>query len=693
VNVLFRPEFLRRCVGAYLLCSAFSLSIADEIETPDQHHDIEEITVRATALARTVEQLAQPTAVLRGDELARKIAPSIGESLSKELGLSSTYFGPVASRPVIRGQFGERVRVLSNGLDSLDASALSEDHQTSVEGILAQRVEIVRGPATLLYGSGASGGLVNVVDNRIIEESPEQAVSGAIALNAADATGELAGAGWVAFGNERVGVHLDYFRRDTQDVDIPGYAESWRLRALEAEEAEGEEGEEARGTIENSDSSTDGGALGLSLLGDRGFLGVSVSTFDSNYGVPGGHGHEEEPGEEEEPPVRIGLQQTRIDLRGLYSIDRFIDEVHLRFAQNDYEHTEFEGGEIGTVFETDGTDTRIELTHKPANKFEGAFGVQFKRIDFNAIGEEAYVPASVTERTSLFAFEEFAATDRFAVQGSVRVEDQSIDGATLSTAYDDTAFSVSLGAVWGLSDSLTLSAHYSQSERHPNSTELYADGAHVAIQRYERGSVTLGNGILEKEKSGNLDLTLRGNTERIDWTVTAFINEIDDYVVLTPTADVEDGFQVFEYEQEDADLYGFEAEARIELMDTDRGHIHTRLFSDYVVGEERGSGEYLPRLPPLRYGVGLHYTIDQVEMIVDATLHEKQSKTAANELPSDSYTLIGAELSYDVPDRSVFLFVKGSNLGNADARQHSSPLKELLPLPGRSLHVGVRVEF
>lgn len=692
MNTTLRPGFLGRCIGAYLLTAAFALSMADEIDPPDQHHDIEEITVRATALARTVEQLAQPTAVLRGDELARKIAPSIGESLSKELGLSSTYYGPVASRPVIRGQFGERVRVLANGLDSLDASALSEDHQTSVEGILAQRVEIVRGPATLLYGSGASGGLVNVVDNRIIEEPLGRPVSGAIAFNGADAIGEVAGAGWVAFGNEKFGVHLDYFRRDTEDVEIPGFSESWRQRALESGAGEEDAGEEARGTIENSDSSSDGAAVGVSMLGDKGFVGVSLSTFDSNYGVPGVHAEVEAPGEEE-PPVSIGLEQTRFDLRAEYSIDRVIEKVRLRFAQNDYEHTEFEGDETGTIFETDGSDARVELTHRPLRKFEGAFGGQFKRIDFNAIGDEAYVPASVTERTSLFAFEEFAVNERFAIQGSVRVEEQTIDGRSLALAYDESAFSLSLGAVWGLSDRLTLSAHYSQSERHPNSTELYADGPHVAVQRFERGAVTLGNGILDKETADNLDLTLRGNTERIDWTVTAFVNEIDDYVVLTPTAEVEDGFQVFEYEQEDADLYGFEAEARFELMDTQRGHVHSRIFSDYVFGEERRSGDYLPRLPPLRYGIGVHYTIDQVEMSVDATFYEKQSKTASNELPSDSYTLIGAELSYDVPDRSVFLFIKGSNLGDVDARQHSSPLKEMLPLPGRSLHAGVRVEF
>ena len=665
---------------------------AQERESVDEHHNIEEIVVAATPLRRTVEQLAQPTAVLSGDELARKIAPSLGETLSQELGLSSTYFGPVASRPVIRGQFGERVLVLNNGLDSLDASALSEDHQTSVEGILAERVEIVRGPATLLYGSGASAGLVNIVDNRIIEQPLEQPLGGAVALSAADATGEVAGAGWLAFGNDQIAVHVDAFRRETDDVDIPGFAESRLLRALEEAEGELEEEEESRGSIENSDSETSGGALGVSLTGQDGFLGISVSVFDSDYGIPGGHHEEEEGGapgeEEEEEVVRIDLEQTRFDIKGEYHFDSLIEHVRFRAAVNDYEHTEFEGGEVGTVFETQGTDLRAEFKHRSIGSAEGVFGVQYQNSDFDAVGDEAYVPPSDTERLSLFVFEEIALSPDFALQGSFRVENQTIDVGTGAVDYDETGFGASIGGIATLSDELTLSAHYSVSERHPTSTELYAEGPHVAVQRFERGSVTLGNGILGTELSKNLDLTLRGNTDKVDWTLTAFVNNVDDYIILSPTAEVEDGFQVFEYGQADAELYGFEAEVRVELLDTAKGHLHGRLFSDYVHAEQERSGDYLPRVPPLRYGAAVHYTLEDLEFSADVTAHERQSKTAANELPSDSYTLLGAQVSYGLPENGLFVFLRGSNLGDTDARQHASPLKDLVPLPGRSVHLG-----
>ena len=595
------------------------------------------------------------------------------------------------------------MRVLNNGLDSLDASALSEDHQTSVESLFAERIEIVRGPATLLYGSGSSGGLINVIDNRVVREPLSKPVSGAVALGLADATGEVSGAGWIEFGNERVAVHADVFRRETDDVDIPGFAESRLLRALEeAEEEEGEEHgeeEEARGTIENSDSTTEGGALSLSFTGDNGYVGLSFTAFNSDYGIPGGHGHEEEEEgeehgeeEEEEEIVTIDLEQQRFDLSGEYNFDGIFERVRFRAAFNDYEHTEFEGDEVGTVFETDGTDLRVELAHRPAGRLEGVFGFQYQRNDFSAVGDEAYVPPSDTERTSIFVFEEFKVSDAFALQGSARIENQTINVGG-APDYDETGFGASIGAVFNLSDELTLSAHFSHSERHPTAAELYADGPHVAVQRFELGSVTLGNGILEKETSNNLDLTLRGNTERVDWTVTAFVNNVDDYVILTPTADEDDGFQVFEYGQADAEFYGFEAEARIELLDSDSGHLHARVFSDYVFAEQARSGEYLPRVPPLRFGAGIHYTLDNLELSADVTQHEEQTKVATNELPTDSYALIGAQVSYAMPENNMFFFVRGSNLGDQDARQHASPLKDTVPLPGRAVHAGFRFEF
>ena len=226
------------CLAVGVTAAAAS-AFADD-NTTDEHHQLEEIVVTATPLRRTVETLAQPTAVLSGDALARKQAASIGETIANELGVSATYFGPVASRPVIRGQFGERVDVLSNGLSSLDASALSEDHAVALDNHLAERIEIVRGPATLLYGSGAAGGIVNVIDSRIHEQALDAPLSGALSLGTDSAIGKTAGALRIDAGTENIIGHLDYSRISTDNINIPGFAEGFVSVQDEAAQLVGE---------------------------------------------------------------------------------------------------------------------------------------------------------------------------------------------------------------------------------------------------------------------------------------------------------------------------------------------------------------------------------------------------------------------------------------------------------------------
>ena len=675
----------------------------------DGDHGIDQIVVTAKPLSRTVEQLAQPVSVLYGSELAMKQSTSIGETVSQEPGVSSSYFGPISSRPVIRGQYGERVRVLSNGLDSLDASALSEDHQVTVDPLLANRIEIIRGPATLLYGSGAAGGLVNVVDSRFVEAPLEKPFSVGLALGADTAVGNRDGAIRTQFGTENIAFSADYFYRSTDDIEIPGFAESAALRALEEEEHGEEEGEEehgeeeeAFGKVENTDSETSGGAVGVSIVGDRGFIGISASTFDSEYGIPGHHHHEEEEGtdpapvppiEEEEEVVRIDLEQTRVDLKGEWLAGgSLLSAIKFRAAVNDYEHVELEGAEVGTLYQTDGTDGRLEFEHT-LGSLEGSLGVQYKRTDFNAVGDEAFVPASDTKQTSLFLFEEWALSDSWVFQGSARFENQTIDGDTLAIDYDKDAFGAAIGAIWRPVDTLRVSANLSLSERHPSATELYADGAHVAVQRYERGSVTLGNGILDTEKSTNLDLTLHGDMGRWEWQITGFINSADDYVVLRPTDEVIDELQVFDFEQADVDFVGIEAELLFELIQNGNNHLHLTAFTDFVNAEEDATGDNLPQIPPMRFGLGLHGNWNQFDASIDAIFADDQTDIAPNELPTEGYTLLNASVSYAFADTDLYLFLKGTNLLDEEIRQHTSPLKDQIPLPGVSLHAGVRWEF
>ncbi len=572
---------------------------------------------------------------------------------------------------------------------------------------MAQRVEIIRGPATLLYGSGAAGGLVNVVDTRFVEEPLDRTVNGGLALSADSAVGNRDGAARVQFGDGPLAVSADYFYRSTDNIEIPGFAESKALRALEEEEheeeheeEEHEEGEEAFGSVENTDSETSGGAIGMSFVSDRGFIGASYSFFDSDYGIPGHHHHEEEepplPGEaeEEEEAVRIDLEQSRFDIKGEYELDgSVLSGIRVRAAINDYEHTELEGDETGTFFDVEGIDGRLELRHAPFGNLEGAVGVQYKSIDFNAIGDEAFVPASDTEQTSLFIFEELLLSDSWVLQGSARYEDQSISGATLTERYSEGAFGASVGAIWRPNDTFRVSANLALTERHPSAAELYADGPHVAAQRYERGSVTLGNGILDKEESTNLDLTLHGDHDRLEWSITGFINQADDYIVLNPTALEIDELQVYDYGQADVEFIGIEAEALIELLDSDSSHLHLRLFGDFVDAEEDRTGNNLPRIPPQRLGLGLHGGWNSFDASIDATFADDQTDVAENELPTEGYTLLNMSLSYAFNDPGLYIFLRGTNLLDEDIRQHTSPLKDLVPLPGRSIHAGLRFDF
>ena len=339
---------------------------------------------------------------------------------------------------------------------------------------------------------------------------------------------------------------------------------------------------------------------------------------------------------EEEEFVRIDLEQTRVDVAGEYDLDgSLLRGIRFRAAVNDYQHTELEGAETGTIYDVQGADSRIELRHAKLGALEGAVGLQYRREDFDAIGDEAFLPKSDTTSFSLFLFEELKLSDAWVLQGSARYENQSISGSALSEEYDEGAYGASLGAVWRATEDIRISANLALTERHPTVTELYADGVHVAADRYERGSVTLGNGILDKEMSTNFDLTVHGDTGRWEWTITGFVNAVDDYILLRPTALELDGFQVFDFAQANVEFTGIEAEATVEVLDTDGWHMHVRLFTDFVNAEEDSTGENLPRIPPQRFGLGLHGGWDKFDASIDAIFAYDKNDVGEKEVATE----------------------------------------------------------
>ena len=655
----------------------------------------EVVVVTATLDAATLSEIAQPVSVLMGQDLTLRMQPTLGETLAQEPGVSSTYFGPGASRPVIRGLGGDRIRVLQTGIGTADASSTSPDHAVSFDPLSADQVEVVRGPATLLYGSNAVGGVVNILDDRVPDTVPDRPLHGRLALDGATAAEERSGGLSLTGGKNLFAWHADFLKRKTDDVNIPGFAESAALRA--EEEEEGEEHEEVQGVLENSAMDNTSGSVGASLVGSRGFLGVALSGLDSLYGVPGHEEHgEEAPAEGEAAPaeeagVRVDLQQRRGDLRGEWR-DPFagFQAVRLRFGVADYEHRELEGDETGTVFTNDSWEGRLELRHRPVGAFNGSFGVQAFRREFSAIGEEAFVPPSLTRSWAVFLFEEVGRGPwRLQLGGRVERQDTESSGED-PLERDFNGYSGSAGLLWRGAQGWGAALTVARSTKLPNAEELFSNGPHLATRAFEIGDPDLG-----KEKSLGVDLSLRKRAGPVTGSVNLFLNRFDGFIFEEATGEVEDGLDVFQFAQRDAEFRGAEAEARLELFHSEPHHVDLDLMADYVRAELRDTDEPIPRIPPFRYGIGLHYDGGTWNGRVELRGVGEQDRVAAFERPTESYTLLNASLGWRAFfGRSVLeLLLRGTNLTDQEARNHVSFLKDQAPLPGRDVRLNVRLAF
>jgi len=652
--------------------------------------DLKEVVVTATPLRGSPLETAQPAIVLAGDELERSIAKSLGETLEQQLGITGTYFGPIASRPVIRGLSNQRVQVLEDSIASLDVSALSEDHGVTVDPLVARSIEVIKGPGTLLYGNAAVGGVVNVLTNRIPESRLQKPFDGALELRGDTVSEQRSGALRLDGQVGDFALHADGFRRDSDNIDIPGRALSDRL-VTQLEASDEEVPANPDGVVYGSDGKTEGWSVGGSyLIGERGYLGASATRYDANYGTPG---PESQP---DGSSVRIDMEQRRYDLSGgLEKPFTGISAIRVRTGHSDYTHTEFEpDGAAGTTFTQDGNEFRVAFDHAPLASWRGTFGAQYSAVDFRAEGEEAFIPPSTTDNLGLFLFEE-RPIGAVNLQVGVRYENQSIDPdpEVALPNYDDSSWNGSAGAVWEFSPEYTAAINYSYAERHPSATELYANGAHVALARFE-----IGDPSLTKESTNTVDLALRKYAGDVQFLVSAFYSQYGDFIYAQPTggfAGDEEPFPIVRYVAQDAQFYGAEAEVSFPLLDEDVNSLRLRLLTDYVRGKLMDGGGNLPLLPPWRVGVGLDYTRGGWQAGLDVFRYDRQSKVATNELPTDGYTMIGANVGYRLPTPggSLLLFLQGSNLANEEARRSASPVKDYAPLPGVNLLAGAKIEF
>lgn len=503
-----------------------------EIEVRPGSH-FEEVVVTASAEARDSLELATAVSSLSGQELQLRLQSSLGETLAQEPGVSSTFFGPGASRPIIRGLSGDRVRILEGGLGTGDASGVSPDHAVTTDPSQAERIEVLRGPATLLYGSSAIGGAVNVIDERIPTSRATKPIGGTVDLRGGSVDDERMGGIALNGGGGRFAWHADALARDTDDYEIPGFAHLEE----EGEAHEGEEEEEEPfGVVPNSDIDTQAGRVGASyFFGDAGFFGVSASGFDTEYGLPGGHHHEEEPvageegevhEEEEGVPVRIDMEQLRLDLLG--EITRpfgVFSGLKVRLGGTDYEHAELEGTEVGTLFRNDFLEGRFELVQRQHGRSSGSLGLQYLDRELEAIGEEAFIPKTDTEGWAVFTFQEIEAGPlRWQLGARFESQDQRPDAAEFSDTTHD-GLSGSLGPVWELGESWSLGASVARSVKLPAAEELFSNGAHVANQVFE-----IGNPDLTEEVAYGLDVSLRKSEGRLTGELTVFGQDFSDFI-------------------------------------------------------------------------------------------------------------------------------------------------------------------
>lgn len=665
---------------------------------------LDQLIVTASPLRSNSENVVQPVEVLAGEALDDRRAGTLGETLSSVLGVQTSFFGTGVGRPIIRGQEGARVQVLNEGIGSLDASTTSVDHAVSIEPFLAEQIEVLKGPATLLYGPGAIGGAVNVVDGRVPSALPDAPISGRAELRAGTVADERSAMFRLDGAAGRIAWHLDGFRRDTSDYEIPGYArhqhddEHEHEHENEHEDEHGHEEEENPfGLLPNSAVDTRGGAVGASYIGSRGFLGLAVSRYETLYGVPGHghhehaheHGHEGEDEEEEgEEQVRIDLGQTRYDLKGgLTEPFAGVESMNLRIGANNYRHVELEGDEIGTRFDNDAVEARADLVHAPIAGWRGALGVQTSRRDFSAVGEEAFVPPSLTRDIGLFLIEE-QDLDRWKFEWGLRADRVEVE-AEGHERRRFSGFSASAGALFRLNDALHFSAGFDRAERAPNAEELYSNGPHLATSAFEIGDATLSS-----ETARQIEIGAHLHAGPLSGKLSIYRNRLNDFIYLAETGEEEDGLPVRLWTQADATFRGLETELSWAVVDNASGAWNLRLSGDGV-NAKLDQGGRLPRIAPSRTTLGIDWDLGGWRASVETQRYARQDDVAAFEEPTDGFSLLNASLAYhwDVGDIGWEVYLRGNNLGNREGRMHTSVLKEVAPLPGRNLLFGLRAFF
>jgi iron complex outermembrane recepter protein len=670
---------------------------------------LDNVTITGNPLGTS--DLIAPAASYSGAALLLRSQSTLGETLDGTPGVSSTYFGPNASRPIIRGLDGDRIRILQNSGASIDASGLSFDHAVPSDPISMERIEVLRGPGALLYGGSAVGGVVNVIDNRIPREAVFDSaggVTGKADIGLATGNKEKGGGLLLETGTDRYALHADVFKRSTGDVSVPIQLPCTRTGAPSL-----------ANRICNSAAETRGGAVGGSVFFNQGYLGASASTYRSDYGTVA------------EDEVTINMKSNRYALEGeLRGLSGPLKSVKGQLSRTAYTHTEFEGSEAGTVFKNSGNDLRLEARHAKLGPLDGVVGVQLENSRFSADGTEAFAPYSATRQAALFAYEElpmaWGKLSFGARLESVKVESLGNPLVARFTAASRSfnPGSYAVGALWNAAPGWQLTSNLAYSGRAPKDYELFADGPHIATGAYE-----VGNASFKTEKSTNLDIGAKWKGGANSFAVSAFVNRFSNYIVQAATGvtrdaegngaggvgvtddgtgnSVESGgaagiLPEFVFQQVPARFTGLEASGNVRLMESAQNSGQTldlELRGDIVRAVNTATGQPLPRIAPVRVGATLAWARGAWGARFGVNHVAAQNDVPPGQPATQAYTLVNAAVSYrqKVGRTDLLWFARLDNIGDKLAYSATSILTQTAPgkapLPGRNFKVGLQANF
>lgn len=681
---------------------------ADQVPGNNDTHVQTSSQIIVTApFQRDRQDVISGVSVLQGEALTQSLRPTLGETLDRIPGVSATSFGPNASRPVLRGLQGERVRILTDGIGAFDVSNTSADHAVVINPLLAERIEVLRGPATLLFGSSAIGGVVNVLDKRIPRTIPDEAAHVDMLASYGSAANErsIGGAVDVPVSDKFV-VHADASYLKTGNLRVGDFvlAPKARLTALanigtetEDQTAEGinlAANAGLKGRLPNSQAETWTAGIGAALITDTGSLGIAYSRYDSLYGIPVRYAIR--PGDEQEGP-RLDVVQDRLDLRAeVETGGGLIQSIRARAGFASYRHFELEpDGAVGTAFYNKGIEGRVELVQADKGAWKGASGVQYFSRDFNVVGDEAFLPKTSTQQLGLFTLQQldFGA---LKLEGGARYEHTVLEAKPL---IDQSQFfsgkrtfdtvSGSVGASYGFAADWRFGVNLSRTVRAPSGEELFANGPHAGTQAFE-----VGNPDFKTERAWGLEAVLRGKGEGYTFEASAYHNWFSNFIYEDLTGAIVDGLPEFQSNQASARYYGFEIQGTATLASFNGIDVVADGLADYVHASIENVGP-APRIPPLRLLGGVSLNGSKVDVRGEVEWTDSQTRTTAFETQTGSFTLVNAEINVRPwgSQRPLSFTLSANNIFDVDARRHASFLKDFAPLSGRDIRVTARASF